>query len=106
MATPFVVTAIVVIINPNLDNLHAMHANLAAYLILAHNLVIFALKDLIKKNLVNLLVPFALQVNMQRVMVIVFVLHVPPVNLLHLPDKVAAGLVLPVNMLLSVLRLV
>jgi len=60
MATPFVVTAIVVIINPNLDNLLAMLANLAAYLVLAHNLVIFALKDLIKQNLVNRLAPFVL----------------------------------------------
>jgi len=43
---------------------------------------------------------------MQRVMVTVFVLHVLPVNLLHLPGKVVAGLVLPENMLPSVLRLV
>ena len=43
---------------------------------------------------------------MQRVMVTVFVLHVPPVNLLHLPGKVAVGLVLPENMRRSVRRLV
>ena len=43
---------------------------------------------------------------MQRVMVTVFVLHVPPVNLLHLLGKVAVGLVLPENMRLSVRRLV
>ena len=60
MAFPSVITAIVVIINPNLDNLHAMLVNLAACLVLAHNLVIFALKDLIKQNLVNLLAPFVL----------------------------------------------